>query len=272
MIRSVAVLACLLSSGGLWAAEQMPADYPSFDYAAVRAHEIAPHRRIIPLAGIHGGFNELHLVLKVSPAGDVLDAKVEGEGEILKFWPDLRAEVLSWKFVPFEENGGPVTAQVDEYLDLVPPERFPLIHMPTPAIRPDSKVTIALRRTVCYGRCPSYRVSIGTDGIVFDGDAFVAAVGRHTGTVDPHAVRELAMKFVAADFYSMNDEYRARVTDNPTYILSISIDGHKKQVLDYVGSWVGMPEVITELEDEVDSFAHTERWIARTAGGAAGGY
>jgi ankyrin repeat protein len=101
---------------------------------------------------------------------------------------------------------------------------------------------------------------------VFEGGGFVVAAGRHTDTADPRAVRGLAKKFVAADFYSMNDEYRAGVTDNPTYTLSISIDDHTKRVLDYVGSWVGMPAVISDLEDEVDSFARTERWVEGTDG------
>ncbi len=114
---------------------------------------------------------------------------------------------------------------------------------------------------MCYGRCPVYRVSVNTKGIVFDGEKFVGAEGRQTDTVDPGAVRALAKKFVAADFYSMRDEYRASVTDNPTYMLSIAIDGHKKQVLDYVGQWDGMPAVIVELEEDVDALAHTERWI-----------
>jgi hypothetical protein len=114
---------------------------------------------------------------------------------------------------------------------------------------------------MCYGRCPVYKVSVSTRGIVFDGEAFVAAKGRQTDTVDPGAVRALAKKFVAADFYSMRNEYRASVTDNSTYTLSISIDGHRKQVVDYVGQREGMPAVIVELEDDVDVVAHTERWI-----------
>ncbi len=52
--------------------------------------------------------------------------------------------------------------------------------------------------------------------------------------------------------------YRAGVTDNPTYVLSITIDGQAKKVVDYVGSWEGMPMVITELEDEVDTLAQTQ--------------
>jgi hypothetical protein len=59
----------------------------------------------------------------------------------------------------------------------------------------------------------------------------------------------------------MDAVYRAGVTDNPTYVLSITIDGKAKEVEDYVGSWEGMPAVITELEDEVDTFGRTERWI-----------
>jgi hypothetical protein len=41
----------------------------------------------------------------------------------------------------------------------------------------------------------------------------------------------------------------------------MEIDGHKKEVEDYVGEWGGMPAIIAELEDEVDTFANTERWI-----------
>jgi hypothetical protein len=261
MIRAIIALACLLSCADAWAAEQKQPAYPSFDYRAAYAHEIKPHRRTIPLAGVSSGGDQLRITLTVSLAGDVLDAKPEGEERDLKLWPDLRPEVLRWKFIPLEVDGRPVTASVEEYVDLVPPERFPSIHVPAPAVRPDSKISITLSRSMCYGRCPVYKVSVSTKGIVFDGEAYVAAEGRHTDTVDPDAVRALAKKFVAADFYSMRDEYRASVTDNSTYTLSISIDGHKKQVVDYVGSWEGMPQAISELEDDVDALADTNRWI-----------
>ena len=261
MNRAIIALACLLSSTRAWAAEEKQPAHPSFDYQAAYAHEIKPHRRTIPLAGVSDGGNQLRVILTVSPAGDVQDAKPEGEERDLKLWPDLRSEVLRWKFIPFEVDGHPATASVEEYIDLVPPEHFPSIHVLAPVVRPNSKVDITLSRSMCYGRCPVYKVSVSTRGIVFDGEEFVVAKGRNTDTVDPGAVRALAKKFVAADFYSMRDEYRASVTDNSTYTLSISIDGHKKQVVDYVGQWVGMPAVIVELEDDVDALAHTERWI-----------
>jgi hypothetical protein len=173
----------------------------------------------------------------------------------------LQNEVRSWKFTPFEKNGKAVTAEIEEYIDLVPPERLPKKHLAAPVVRPTSKVRITLERTGCYGSCPSYIVAIGTDGIVFNGRSFVVAIGSHTDSVDAPEVRQLAKKFVASDFYSMDAVYRVEVTDMPTYSLSIEIDGHKKEVEDYVGEWGGMPAIIAELEDEVDAFANTQRWI-----------
>jgi hypothetical protein len=196
----------------------------------------------------------------VSPAGDVIDAHTKGE-EIMKYWPQVLEEVRLWKFVPFKRFGKNVTAEVEEYVNVVPPERLPKNHVVAPVIQPDSKVKITLQRTGCYGSCPAYTVTIATDGIVFNGPGFVRAKGTHTEIADPSDVRRLAEKFVAADFYSMDDAYRASVTDLPACLLSIDIDGHKKNVEDYAGSWVGMPALITELEDEVDTFARTKRWI-----------
>jgi hypothetical protein len=263
MIR-VAALVLLFSSISLKAFDEKRSSNPSYGYDVARAHEITPHRRRIPIEGVPSGFNQLHLFLIVSPTGDVLDAKAVGDDETLKFWPQLRGEVSQWKFKPFEKNGGAIQAEVEEYIDLVPAERLPQNHVAAPVLRPDSKVTITLERSGCYGTCPSYTVSLSTGGVVFEGREYVAAHGRHTRVADADDVRKLAKKFVDADFYSMDASYTASVTDNPAHILTITIDGYSKKVDDYVGSWVGMPAVITELENDVDSLAHTDRWIGHT--------
>lgn len=98
------------------------------------------------------------------------------------------------------------------------------------------------------------------------GGGYTTAAGKHKAKADPTAVRELAKKFITDDFYSLDPEYRAGVTDNPTYTLSLDIDGNTKQVEDYVGSWVGMPAVVSQLENDVDDFAQTVRWIKGSEG------
>jgi hypothetical protein len=204
--------------------------------------------------------------LTVSPTGDVTDASIDSsqnpDPAAVKFWPCARSEILKWKFAPFERDGHAATVQIEEYVGLVPPMRVPTGHVPAPAITPDSKIEISLARSGCYGPCPAYTVTLGSDGsVVFDGRFYTATQGTQTAHIDPAAVRRLAQKFVDVDFYSMDDKYVAAVTDNPSYVLNINIDGHSKQVCDYVGEWVGMPEIITDLEDEVDDVAHTDRWI-----------
>src|SRR5215469_6129816 len=261
-MRTIIALTCLVSSIFFFQESgDKTQSNPSFDYNVARGHEIKPHRRTIPLKGVRPGFNQLRLTLIVSPVGDVESANASGKDEILKFWPQLEDEVSLWKFTPFERNGKAVTAEVEEYIDLVPPERLPERHVAGPTVRPDSKVAITLRRTGCFGSCPSYSVTISTEGITFGGGGFVVAAGKHTDSVNADDVRNLAKRFVAADFYSMAASYRASVTDNPTYVVTIAIDGHKKEVEDYVGQWEGMPAIITELEDEVDTFGRTQRWI-----------
>jgi len=265
-MRTIIALICLISNISFQESGDKRQSNPSFDYDVARSHEIKPHRRTIPLKGIHPGFNQLRLALIVSPAGDVVSADANGEDKILKFWPQLEDEVRQWKFTPFEKDGKAVTAEVEEYIDLVPPERLPKKHVAAPILKPDSKVAITLRRTGCFGTCPSYVVTISTEGIVFEGGGYVVASGRHTDWANADDVRQLAKRFIAADFYSMDSSYRAGVTDNPTYILTIAIDGRSKEVEDYVGAWEGMPAIITELEDEVDTFARTDRWIEGSAG------
>ena len=259
--RLIAALVVSLLGGIAFAPDSKQPAHPVFDYDTARSHEIKPHRRTIPIEGVTEGFNQIHLTLTVSATGDVLDADPGSAGDLLKFWPQLQGEVAQWKFTPFEKDGKPVIAQIEEYIDLVPPERLPKVHVTPPIFRANSDIAITLERTGCFGSCPSYSVTIRPTGITFEGGGFVVAGGKHTAAVEASAVRSLAKTFLDADIYSMDSSYAASVTDCPTYMLSITIDGRSKSVQDYMGSWVGMPADIHDLEDQVDEFADTRRWI-----------
>lgn len=260
MLR-IMVAACLAWATATCATDAKSAAYPLIEYQVAFQHEIKPHRSRLPLEGVRSGSHQLGLTLTVSPAGDVTSAEHRVDPELEALWPKVETEVLKWKFAPFEVEGRPATVRVEEYVELVPPERLPTRHVKPPVLRADSDVKIVLERTVCYGRCPAYQVTVTPQGIVFEGDAYVATKGKQKAGVDANAVRRLAQKFIDADFYSFDDVYHESVTDNPTYVLSISIDGRTKKVVDYVGTSVGMPAMVTELEEDVDALAETDRWI-----------
>jgi hypothetical protein len=134
---------------------------------------------------------------------------------------------------------------------------------PPPA--PDTNgagVTISLTRGACFGTCPIYRVTIHGDGSsIYDGERFVAVAGHREYQVPAASVAKLVADFEAANFFALEDEYRARVTDLPTYTLSITIGERSKTVVDYFGRQIGMPQAVTDLEDETDLVGETAQFV-----------
>jgi ankyrin repeat protein len=275
--RFLARLFLILGFSGVHHVAGQP--YPSFRYQVARTHELLPHRRSIPLAGVDSHMHQLRLKLTVSVDGQVLDATpnveairaatptAEAARELLDYWPKVRDEVLAWRFVPFETNGTAVVAEIEEYLVLSPAERLPTRHVIPPELSAQSSIAISLERRSCFGACAAYTAFLSWNGnsefadVQFEGRANVIAPGIHHSTVQVEELRRLAKRFIDADFYSMDDDYRWSATDLPAYVLSVSIDGRDKHVTDYAGQQVGMPEVITALEDDVDRVAETRLWI-----------
>lgn len=263
LIQSIVVFASLLPGLSLFASEGLASSYPIFDHQTTLDHEIKPHRRAVPVVGMdqeeYKGEHFLDLKLTVSPTGDVTHAEARGENEDARFWPQVEGEVSRWRFTPFVKDGKAVTVDVNETIVLLPPERQPKTHVAPPPITQDSKIAITLRRAWCDGTCDIHTVNVSPDGLVFWGWHGVAD-GKHTGKINKAALLRLAKRFAAEDFYSMEDSYRGLSLFKSS--LSITIDGRTKSVEDCQGQWAGMPAVILELEDEVDSAARTERWIA----------
>jgi hypothetical protein len=260
MRRAVVVLGWILAPTALAAACQ-ESHLPLISLNKAKSHEISTHYHRAHVQGAEWG-EEIPLILTISPAGSVLSAAMDPTGNpgrsAERLWNDVRPQVLQWQFSPFVRNGRPATVQAESFVDLVPPERLPARHVTPPTLRLDSQLVITLERTGCYGPCPAYIVTLRSDGsVTFDGRYYTKVKGTETAHVDPAAVRQLAQKFIDADFYSLDDSYHFAVTDSPTYVLCLSIDGHSKKVIDYVGSSVGMPDSVTDLEEAVDSVANT---------------
>lgn len=128
---------------------------------------------------------------------------------------------------------------------------------------PLETVSIRLERGPCFGPCPIYTVELrGTGDVVYEGGCFTMISGRRAEKIDPQAVAELVAKFRKADFWSLRNRYRARVTDHATYLVTISVGGRTKSVEDYVGKTVGMPPEVSDLEDAIDEASHSQRWTS----------
>jgi len=129
---------------------------------------------------------------------------------------------------------------------------------------------ITLERTVCFGSCPSYRVTLSQDGTVtFEGRRFVKTTGTVTEQVSPDKFQQLVDEFEGIKYFSLQDRYTQRadgcttfMTDMPSANTSLSLNGRVKTVAHYFGC--RGPEIIpalTALERKIDEVAVTEKWI-----------
>jgi len=126
---------------------------------------------------------------------------------------------------------------------------------------------IRLQRTSCLGSCPVYTVTIDARGTVaYDGERLVRVVGRRTVQIDPSTVARLLARAEGIRFFQMRDTYREielpdgtrlSVSDLPTKIVTITVNGRTKGVEDYVGA----PDALDEFERKIDDAAGTKRWV-----------
>jgi hypothetical protein len=135
----------------------------------------------------------------------------------------------------------------------------------TPAEPPSmGNVEIRLTRGVCFGFCPDYTVTLNGEGQVrYEGRRFVNVVGERTATIPRADVERLVRRFDAIGFDRLRNEYRAQVTDLPTYTVTLIRNGNTKTVVDYGGPSAGMPPAVRELQTEIDRVAQTAQWVLR---------
>jgi Domain of unknown function (DUF6438) len=201
------------------------------------------------------------LTLLVDALGRVACYEVKSEFGQPRAMNDRRRDLIkatwAWRYEPFLRDGKPVAAVVSEevYEERLPGRRRPLPDVPL------DQVTISLRRTGCYGTCPAYGVQIQGDGtVIYEGLGFVDVMGKHHYTIPVAQVESLVTDLRRKDLWSMEDSYRARITDNPTYMLTLRMGDQTREIEDYVGSMVGMPQVVREFQDEVDRVGRTAEW------------
>jgi hypothetical protein len=210
---------------------------------------------------------QVGIEVTIDESGSVAEARPDPDStrwarERTRQWVEPALSLArQWRFRPFLRHGRPVAARGRIYVTVVQTERLPTRHVPFPDVRREA-VQIRLTRSGCFGSCPSYAVSINGDGSVhFVGEGSVNVRGEHRYTIPVARVDALIRRFREGDFWSLDDAYQAQVTDQATYSLTFSAGGVTKTVTDYSGGGVGMPRIVTALEDAVDEAADSGRWI-----------
>ena len=135
-------------------------------------------------------------------------------------------------------------------------------------IPPDLSIT--LERTRCYGFCPSYVLKISATGkVAYEGRASVKLVGNAESSISQEKLRELIQAFEEINYFDLkaryespNDGCKDWVTDGPTAITSLTINGRSKSVRHYSGCrGIAVLAGLEKLEQAIDDAANTQQWI-----------
>lgn len=119
-----------------------------------------------------------------------------------------------------------------------------------------------IERTMCYGTCPAYKVSIYRDGTVeYAGDAYVKTRGAATGHISPDQVAELDALFAKAHYLDLAAAYdHVEMTDLPSVNTSYVLGDKHHAVEHYTGDR-SAPEGLRQVEAGIDRVVGIEQWI-----------
>ncbi|MDD1728902.1 MAG: DUF6438 domain-containing protein [Methanospirillum sp.] len=125
---------------------------------------------------------------------------------------------------------------------------------------PQSSIT--LERSMCFGTCPVYTVTLYQNGTVwYHGEQFVKEVGDRSEMLNATSFETLLKACEEAGFFQMNDEYvKLDITDMPGAIITLQNGTDVKRVEHYHGD-LHAPKKIIELEDLIDQTVQISRWV-----------
>lgn len=232
------------------------------------AKEVADHRQSAlpviryPFDTRLDGPWTFELTLRVDEQGRVVCYQSRNQwGQAQTLTAQRLAEIRNlhqWRYTPFMVDGNAVAAIVKEAIE---EEELPTQHIPLPSA-PLDRVRISLERTGCFGMCPAYRVDVHGDGrVVYHGKGYVDVQGMHAYRIPATHVANLVETLRNKGLWSDRTEYRAPITDNPTYMLTLRMGDEEHKIEDYAGRYVGMPLAVADFQREVDQVARTAMWL-----------
>jgi hypothetical protein len=221
--------------------------------------------------GIYDGSVQVQLSVEIGVDGHVEAAEpIDRRGHFYQvatlFYNQARNLELHRVFQPvLDESGTPVRAHFTDYVEILPPERWLDHPIPFPEHVDLSTFSITLKRTSGSITCreySGYKTTVsGSGDVTWQTDVAFMVGATTTGhaTISREAVQELMEKVRASRMFDALNEYESKLNDGPVYTLMLDVNGVHKQVVDYLGSKVGMPSSIQDLEGTVDRIAGTEK-------------
>ncbi|MBC8587314.1 hypothetical protein EQM13_01515 [Acidilutibacter cellobiosedens] len=122
---------------------------------------------------------------------------------------------------------------------------------------------IKLQRTMCYGTCPVYSVTVDNEGNVnYHGEMFVYKSGEQHWKISKKKVEQLNNLIEDFGFksftYEPGEEF---ITDQPSCITTVKYsDGQTKEIDHYYGH-ILIDDNLTAFEEKIDRIIGTKKYV-----------
>lgn len=133
-----------------------------------------------------------------------------------------------------------------------------------PQIRQEALTrSISLERTSCFGKCPTYRVTIYDDGtVLYEGEQFVRVTGPRSWQTTSWTAARLIDAFdrVGEERLTWQCDPERVATDHAGAVITVvRPEGNRTVRHDYGDPCA--PEELWVLEAAIDGAAHSARWV-----------
>lgn len=126
-------------------------------------------------------------------------------------------------------------------------------------------VSVEISRGPCFGRCPSYRVTIHGDGRVeYVGGRYVRVRGQQTAAITTEQMKRVLDELAYVHFFALEDRAFRWCFDAPSVGVSVSMDGRTKRVTSDSGCFGakdGVQAQFVRAADEIDRIIGTDQWV-----------
>jgi len=84
--------------------------------------------------------------------------------------------------------------------------------------------------------------------IEYNGKRFVEKEGNYTGTLSMDQINMIKERINTSNFFELNSKYDSNVTDFPSCIIEVKLDGKSKKITDRIGA----PKELKKLEKFIE--------------------
>ena len=127
-----------------------------------------------------------------------------------------------------------------------------------PRILQTEEPFFSMQRTACYGTCPQYRISIYHHGkITYNGKLFVDKIGCFSSFISDNEVNAIKLLLDDIDFFSLEKEYISSMTDIPSVVTEIYLDGKRHKVVDRLEGPKSLKKCYLVIDSVIDAI---ENW------------